>query len=547
MLRLWVGAQPAAIIAELITAAANTSNHTYSVSPFPSTAELVVLRKLRELIGFPSADIAKAVPGNGAMPTKRSSGTGSALGTSRPGSASSDTSAEVPPPAQAAGGGLAATTPATTTASQSTLLEDAARGDGVFCPGGSYSNMLAMLLARHNAAPDLAACGWVKYVQGGGKPMFVFISAQAHYSSARAAAVLGMGAEGVVRVACDGAGRMLPSALDAELRRCLQEGGRPLMVVATAGSTVTGAFDHVTQIAAVVDKWGAHMEQEAAEGTSPCDPCVPVLHTSGACVGQRKHIWLHVDGSWGGSTIMLDATHPDRQLVSGLHLADSFVVNPHKLLGSTHQCSTLLVKSHHILRASCASNAKYLFHQHPLAEFDLGDKLLTCGRKADSAKLWMLWRSSTTEGFGERVAHALRCARDFETLLLADERYVRVVPRSSFNVCFWYVPEQGGLRSAVRGAAKAQDEASNEQRRTLALERYGEQLAGCVQPMYQAMQRNGSLLINHNPLPDQGIPRFFRVVFNSPAVKEEHLHFILDEMPRLAIEAGVDTKPTGQN
>jgi hypothetical protein len=54
------------------------------------------------------------------------------------------------------------------------------------------------------------------------------------------------------------------------------------------------------------------------------------------------------------------------------------------------------------------------------------------------------------------------------------------------------------------------------------------------------MQEVGSLLINHNPLPDQGIPRFFRVVFNSPDVKPEHIQFILDEMPRLAEHAGVD-------
>lgn len=500
------------------------------MSPFPSTVELVLLRKLRGLVGFPSEDIAEAVPGHGTTVARH---TRSASGAQSPPSAQAASSSSTPDSSPSPRDGSAGP-------DQHTPM---ARGDGVFCPGGSYSNMLAMLLARHNAAPDLAAQGWMQYAKKGGKPLFAFISAQAHYSSARAASVLGLGSEGVVRVACDAAGRMSAQALDEALERCLQEGGRPMFVVATAGTTVTGAFDNVKDIAAVVDKWGGHMEQEAsstacnvASGSSPA----PVLHSEGACIGQRKHIWLHVDGSWGGSTIMLDASHPDHQLVSSLHLADSFVVNPHKLLGSTHQCSTLLVKSHNALRAACASNAKYLFHKHPLAEFDLGDKLLTCGRKADAAKLWMLWRSSTTEGFGQRVAHALRCAQDFEALLLSDERYVRVVPRSSFNVCFWYLPEQGGVRAAISAVAAAKNEKSNAARRAVALEKFGQQLAACVQPIYQAMQRKGTLLINHNPLPDQSIPRFFRVVFNSPAVSEEHLAYILEEMPRLATEAGVE-------
>ncbi len=490
----------------------------------------MLLRKLRSLIGFPCADVAQAIPGDGTTPrpNSRSSGGG-----------------QVSPSASSAAASPASRC-STPSVSVAPPLSDLAMGDGVFCPGGSYSNMLALLLARHNAAPSLAQEGWMAYARGGGKPLYVFISAQAHYSSARAAAVLGLGADGVVRVACDALGRMVPSALDSALQACIAEGGRPMMVVATAGTTVTGAFDCIGDIAAVVDKWSHCMEvgTEILEEGSDKQTPPPILHTSGAAVGQRKHIWLHVDGSWGGSTIMLDASHPDRQLVSGLAAADSFVVNPHKLLGSTHQCSTLLVKSQNILRAACASNAKYLFHKHPLAEFDLGDKLLTCGRKADSAKLWMLWRSSTTEGFGERVSHALSCAKQFESLLLRDERYVLVVPRSSFNVCFWYLPVAGGVRAAVKDASDASGPDSNAARRSCALQRFGEQLAACVQPMYQAMQAKGSLLINHNPLPDQGIPRFFRVVFNSPAVQQEHLRFILDEMPRLATAAGVDSSST---
>ena len=477
--RLWTGAHPVAVMGEFLTAAANTSAHTYAVAPFHSAVEVSVLRKLRELAGFPCQDPIASF-----------------LGASE--------AAQGPEHDKFAGLPL---------------------GDGITCPGGSYSNMLAMLAARTLAAPALAQVGWAGHFAGGGKPLVAFTSAQAHYSIVRAGSVLGLGREGVVRVPCDAGGSMLPSALDDAIAAAVAEGKQPFFVSATAGTTVLGAYDPLQAIADVVDAWNSKLARGQEAGAGGCV-------AEGPGQGQRAALWLHVDGSWGGSVITLPHKHPGRALVDGLERADSFVVNPHKLLGVPQQCSALLVKSPYILREACASKAEYLFHPHAQAQFDQGDKTLTCGRRPDASKLWLMWRHVTTAGLAARVSHALDMAASFAQLVARDDRFLLVKPCTSFNVAFWYLPKRGGVRAALAGLGSAAV--------STAVADHGQVLADMVLQLYEAMQAAGSVLVNHNPLSDQGLPRFFRAVFNAPSVQTQHLKFILDEIPRLAVSAGLD-------
>ena len=46
-----------------------------------------------------------------------------------------------------------------------------------------------------------------------------------------------------------------------------------------------------------------------------------------------------------------------------------------------------------LLQQSNASNASYLFQPDKLnQEYDLGDKTIQCGRRADAFKLWLAWK-----------------------------------------------------------------------------------------------------------------------------------------------------------
>ncbi len=194
--------------------------------------------------------------------------------------------------------------------------------EGCFTPGGSIANLVALLLARNAAAPAARERGL------DGSRRIVYTSEEAHYSIPKAAGILGIGRDNVRRVPARPDGRMDVDALAGLLAADRARGLQPLLVNATAGTTVRGAFDPIRAIAAVAREYGA---------------------------------WLHVDGALGGSFVLCES---GRDLVDGIELADSFAWNPHKMMAVPLQCSVLLVSRRGELARSLDETADYLFQAH---------------------------------------------------------------------------------------------------------------------------------------------------------------------------------------
>ena len=109
---------------------------------------------------------------------------------------------------------------------------------GVMASGGSLANTLALAVARNRAFPEVAERG----LSGLDRPPVLFASNAAHTSLAKAAMVLGLGRAAAVAVPCQ-EGRMVPQALAEAVSAARAAGQAPFAVVATAGTTVTGATD----------------------------------------------------------------------------------------------------------------------------------------------------------------------------------------------------------------------------------------------------------------------------------------------------------------
>ncbi|ROL44622.1 Glutamate decarboxylase 1 [Anabarilius grahami] len=71
-------------------------------------------------------------------------------------------------------------------------------GDGIFCPGGTMSNLYSVLLARFHLFPAVKTHGMSAIPR-----LALFTSAHSHYSIKKSAAVLGIGSENVIVVRCD--------------------------------------------------------------------------------------------------------------------------------------------------------------------------------------------------------------------------------------------------------------------------------------------------------------------------------------------------------
>jgi aromatic-L-amino-acid/L-tryptophan decarboxylase len=160
---------------------------------------------------------------------------------------------------------------------------------GVIHDTASTSTLVALAAARG------AVTEWDvrKHGLAGGPRLRLYASQEAHSSVEKAALVLGLGTEGVVRIPTDEAFRMRPAALEEAIARDRAAGHRPFAVVATVGTTSTTSIDPVPAIAEVAECFG---------------------------------LWLHVDAAYAGSA----AIEPSlRFLMDGVSRADSLVVNPH--------------------------------------------------------------------------------------------------------------------------------------------------------------------------------------------------------------------------
>lgn len=265
--------------------------------------------------------------------------------------------------------------------------------EGTFTPGGSLSNLCAMLLARDRACPNFRERGM------DGSRLRVYTSADSHYSVPKAAAILGVGRANVVRIPVDDRGRMLAPALASAIDADVSAGHVPLMVNATAGTTVLGAFDPIAELADV------------------CEP---------------RKVWLHLDGAFG-ATMVFDERFEES--FEGSERVDSITWDAHKLMGVPLTCSVLLLRERGLLKASFDEAAGYLFQTED-DQWNPGTRSIQCGRRNDALKLWTNWLHHGTAGYRARTKRmrdlallAAECVRESTGMKLVKEP-------ESLTVCF---------------------------------------------------------------------------------------------------------------
>jgi glutamate decarboxylase len=174
---------------------------------------------------------------------------------------------------------------------------------GAFCSGGTIANVTALWVARNRLfAPDGAFRGIAQEGLGralrhrGCDGIVVFVSERGHYSFGKAADLLGLGRDHLVKVATDENNRIDLRALRAECGRLADENILPLALVGIAGTTETGNVDPLEAMADFAEEIGCH---------------------------------FHVDAAWGGPTLFSDR---HRSLLAGIERADSVTIDAHKQL-----------------------------------------------------------------------------------------------------------------------------------------------------------------------------------------------------------------------
>ncbi len=243
---------------------------------------------------------------------------------------------------------------------------------GAFTSGGTVSNLTALAAAREHALAGSRRRGLY------GRRCALYCSEEAHYSVMRAAELLGIGDANVRVVPVDRQRRMLPGAVADAIDRDRGASVTPVAVVATAGTTLTGAVDPLGALA---------------------DVCGP------------RGVWLHADGAYG----LPAASAPSAAaLFAGLERADSVTLDAHKWLYLPKACGVVLVRRRAALEAALMHDEDYFPHErdeaHPV------DITLEYSRPFRALKLWLAFRAHGAEAFRRAIESNLRQAR-----LLYDE------------------------------------------------------------------------------------------------------------------------------
>lgn len=283
--------------------------------------------------------------------------------------------------------------------------------DGVLTPGGSISNLLAMLIARDSTAAAAGVDVRRGGLQGLDHPV-VFCSELAHFSVQRACAALGLGEEAAITIAADEDFRMRTDVLEDELAK---PGRTPVAVVATAGTTDYGTVDPIAGIAALARQYGA---------------------------------WVHVDAAYGFGALFSERLAP---LLADLPSADSVTLDLHKIGWQPAATSVLLVAD----RNRFASFGRSVDYLNPADDIDSGldgllGRSLQTTRRPDAVKVATTLTAYGRAGLGRMLDTCHELAHAAAARVVADSNLELLAPVTLTTVLF-RVAGQGLEPAALDG------------------------------------------------------------------------------------------------
>ena len=237
--------------------------------------------------------------------------------------------------------------------------------EGLLTTGGSLSNLIALVTARVARLPE-------NFFDG-----VIYVTEETHSCVAKAARVAGFPARALRQVPVDARYRMRADALATLIAADRAEGLMPFCVVASVGTTNTGAIDPLEAI---------------------CD------------VAAREGLWVHADAAYGGFFRLADG---GPALMPGLERCDSVTLDPHKGLFLPYGTGCLLVRDPGALACAHASHAAYLrdveAHGDAVNFADISPEL---SRDFRGLRVWLPFMLHGVGAFRDQLTEKLALTRD---------------------------------------------------------------------------------------------------------------------------------------
>ena len=287
--------------------------------------------------------------------------------------------------------------------------------DGTFTSGGNEANFSGLALALAAHFPQAIEEG----VAAIGAPPVLYASAESHHSIDKSAGLLGLGRKALRRIPVNGDVQLDPSLLEAQIRDDKAAGLVPFCVIATAGTTNSGAIDDLVAMGEIA---------------------------------KRHGLWLHVDGAYGAAAIFSDQ---HRDLVRGIELADSITLDPHKWLAMPFAAGVVLTRHPETLRQAFRVSTPYMPKTaKPTPLLDNFQVSTQWSRRMNSLKLWLTLRVHGRRAYEELIDRQLKLAASFANSIRHSEHFELAAPQV-LPIVNLRVKLPGSDESQIRAAHEA--------------------------------------------------------------------------------------------
>ncbi len=262
--------------------------------------------------------------------------------------------------------------------------------DGTFTSGGNEANFTALALAICHRFPHAIEDGIATI---GARPVF-YASSESHHSLEKSAGLLGLGRKALRRVPVTESLRLDTARLILQIEADYACGFAPFCIVATAGTTSSGAIDDLNALASIAERYG---------------------------------LWLHVDGAYGAAAAFSDEY---RHLLSGIERADSITIDPHKWLSMPFAAGVILTRNAAMLEKTFSVASPYMPRVAGPTMIDNFKVSAQWSRRMNSLKLWLTLRVHGRQAYEQMISTQMHLASEMRAWFQTSEHFALAAPQT---------------------------------------------------------------------------------------------------------------------
>ncbi|MEM6966398.1 MAG: aminotransferase class I/II-fold pyridoxal phosphate-dependent enzyme [Bacteroidota bacterium] len=269
------------------------------------------------------------------------------------------------------------------------------QADGFITSGGTLANLTALLTARQvKGHGDIWNEGNPK------NQLAVMVSEEAHYCVDRAIRIMGLGAEGLVKIPTNNKFQVDISKLESTYNNAVTNGKIIFAIVGNACSTSVGAYDNLKAM---------------------------------ADFAEEKKLWFHVDGAHGGAAIF---SKKYKNLVKGIERADSVIIDGHKMMLTAGLITALIYKDGKNSYRTFHQKAHYLWENNQEEWFNNTKRTFECTKFANVIELYAMIKNHGNRLFAEYVTYTYDLAKILAEKLEATAKFEVAHQPESNILCF---------------------------------------------------------------------------------------------------------------